>query len=333
MHQRTLRQTRPPSLMAQHRLGIDENGLGARLGPLIVTAAHAQVGERGQRLLKRKLPPRIRADLGDSKALVGHKNIALGEAWARALATQETGNVPSTPQELLELFALDGTTPLKKTCPKSAKAQCWSPSAEMFEADQTQVARVSKHLQWLGEREVELHCVRSRIICTERLNHNKSQGINRFTSDLHGMEELILAAREHACSDLLAVCGKVGGMSRYTPYFGPLGGRLRTALIEGQALSAYVFPGIGEIRFVRDADATDPLVMLASLVGKYLRELTMSRIARHWGGAPRSTGENLEQPVPMASGYHDPVTQRFVRVTALRRREDGFPESCFERVR
>src|SRR5690349_6065198 len=77
---------RPVEAAQSFRIGVDENGLGARLGPLVVTAVLARVTERGARVISRRPPKRLSADLGDSKQLVSHKDIALGEAWARALA-------------------------------------------------------------------------------------------------------------------------------------------------------------------------------------------------------------------------------------------------------
>ena len=38
------------------RIGVDENGLGSRVGPLVVTAVLARVDERGGVALRRKLP-------------------------------------------------------------------------------------------------------------------------------------------------------------------------------------------------------------------------------------------------------------------------------------
>lgn len=45
--------------------------------------------------------------------------------------------------------------------------------------------------------------------------------------------------------------------------------------------------GPGEVNVVEDADASDPLVMLASLVGKHVRELLMARTSRFHGAAER----------------------------------------------
>ncbi len=64
-------------------------------------------------------------------------------------------------------------------------------------------------------------------------------------------------------------------------------------------------------------------LFLASLVGKYVRELSMLRIHL-----------DLRAHVPAlgaASGYHDPVTTRYIVATALVRRERQIPDDCFER--
>jgi hypothetical protein len=142
--------------------------------------------------------------------------------------------------------------------------------------------------------------------------------------DLHAMEALVLALQELAGTEVLAVCGKVGGIGNYPKFFGPLAGRLHTALEQSPARSTYRLPGLGTLSFVRDVDAVDPLVMLASLVGKYLRELLMGRIAR------RYAADAGAQPPP--SGYHDPRTAQFVQRTAAARRRLRVPSTCFERT-
>src|SRR5580692_7872160 len=67
------------------RVGIDENGLGPRLGPLIVTAVHARTEGSGHRLVGRAPHGELAKRLGDSKALIRFGDTALGEAWARAV--------------------------------------------------------------------------------------------------------------------------------------------------------------------------------------------------------------------------------------------------------
>src|SRR5215469_4948721 len=52
------------------QLGIDENGLGPRLGPLVVTAVTARVEGAGHKRICSRPRGGLRARLGDSKRLV-----------------------------------------------------------------------------------------------------------------------------------------------------------------------------------------------------------------------------------------------------------------------
>jgi len=304
-----------------YRIGVDENGLGARLGPLVVTAVLASVDAAGHVTLKRKLPKRVRQDLDDSKELVSHKDFRLGEAWARAVCDPQLEN----PRALLERISLEGTSALREPCPEHMASQCWSHRGEVFSSDEETVRRLRAHLAFLAQRGVQVIEVQSSVVCTKRLNDARARGHNRFVSDLHAMERLVIALRKKATSDVHAVCGKVGGMGEYSKFFGPLSGYLHAILSQGREQSSYRFPGLGELHFVRDADAKDPLVMLASLVGKYIRELLMGRVARYYLRASDET--------PRPSGYHDPQTSRFVQATALLRSSRRVPDGCFERAR
>jgi hypothetical protein len=279
----------------------------------------AETDEAGERFLSRKLPKKLREDLDDSKRLMSHTNVGIGEAWARAL----TDNSAGTPAELFERISLEGSARLREPCPKAAHAQCWTTETEAFSATAEQLGRAQQHVVTLAERGVRILEVRTSVVCTLRLNENRRRGINRFMSDLHAMESLILKLQRTAGAPVHAVCGKVGGIGEYAKFFGPLAGWLHATIVEGQAESAYQFPTLGRLRFVRDADAHAPLVMLSSLVGKYVRELFMSRIASHY---PADTDDE-----PRPSGYHDPVTAAFVQRTALVRKKRRMPDQCFER--
>jgi ribonuclease HII len=304
-----------------YRIGADENGLGARLGPLVVTAVLARVNEDGARAIGRRLPKRIRQDLGDSKQLVSHADFRLGEAWARALSD----GAPRSPAELFSLLSLEGHDALREPCPEQGLSQCWGETGEAFDAPDELVGRVRAHRADLQARGIEIVAVKTTIVCTKRLNTARDQGKNRFVSDLHAMERLVLGLRRTAGQDVHAVCGKVGGMNEYSKFFGPLSYYLHAILDQSAARSGYRFPGVGELHFVRDADAHDVLVMLASLVGKWVRELLMARVARHY--------EPDASPEELPSGYHDPLTARFVEASALVRKQRKIPPTCFERAR
>jgi ribonuclease HII len=302
------------------RIGVDENGLGARLGPLVVTGVLSRVTEQGDRVLSRRPPKRLRADLDDSKELVSHGNVALGEAWARALV----GDRAQTPADLVARLSLEGLPYLTEPCLPHVAPQCWSVERECFVTESEDVRRLEGHLEWWAVRGIEILAVKTSVVCTKRLNAARDAGGNRFISDLHAMERLVLGLRGEVDGDVLAVCGKVGGMHDYSRFFGPLSLGLHSELERGRARSAYHFPNVGEVRFVRDADARDCLVMLASIVGKYVRELLMARVSDFYG-----EGTDIGR----ASGYHDPVTARFVKRTALLRKKRRIPAGCFERNR
>jgi hypothetical protein len=165
--------------------------------------------------------------------------------------------------------------------------------------------------------------VKCASVCSKRLHIDYYSGKNRFITDLNTMERLLLEVRQRLPADLHATCGKVGGMADYSRYFGPLSDRLHAVLGVAPSASGYHFPGLGEVHFVQDADARHPLVMLASLVGKYVRELLMARVARYY------RAEGSEEP--LVSGYNDPLTQAFVRATKKRRKTLRIVDECFER--
>ncbi len=305
-----------------YHIGIDENGLGAQLGPLVTTAVMASTNERGSAAAMKRLPKSISRDLDDSKRLIAHGNIALGEAWARTVSPPDL----STPDELLSHLTLESRDELTAPCPKHVRSQCWSVTGEAFEADATLLKRVATQNRRIAKRGIFVERVLCSVVCTRQLNDAKATGANRFVRNLHSMERLALRLREQAGEDVHAVCGKVGGMTSYSKFFGPLSGHLHAILGEERKSSGYRFPGLGELHFARDADAQYPLVMLASLVGKYVRELLMARIGRYYGAS--TNGE-----VPIASGYNDPVSKRFVAATELTRTSRRIPATCFLRSR
>jgi len=309
----------------RYRVGADENGLGPRLGPMVITAVLARVTDDGWSIASRAPRGALAQRLGDSKQLVAHGDVSLGEAWARVLVARGAGRLAAaaSPDDLIHAVSADGREALRALCPQHVEGQCWSMEGEGFEAPDALVRTLHKDLDRLAARGVEVVAVRSVILCTRRMNDGVLAGKNRFLLDLHAMERLVLELRGIAGDDVTAVCGKVGGFGKYSGAFGPLGGRLHSVLEEGRARSAYRFPGLGEIAFVRDSDASDLCVAMASMVGKYVREALMARIVRHY--------QRGIEGLAGASGYHDPVTAAFVKATRLVRKEHGVPDTCFER--
>jgi ribonuclease HII len=308
---------------ARVSVGIDENGLGPRLGPLVVTAVAARVteGARGSVL---RSPSGVRGDrIGDSKRLVSFGDSDLGEAWAHVLAARAGLAPAASPDELVQALSIESREVLHAPCPDAHRQQCWSAEGEAFASDPKTLAVLTQDAARLEKRGLSLLGAHVAIVCTQRINEQARLGISRFELDLHAMERLLLYVRARHDAELDATCGKVGGYNSYPRAFGPLSGRLFTTIEEGRARSAYRIAGLGEVAFVRDADDSHVLVALASLVGKWARDFLMKRITRYH----RKAEPSLEE----VSGYHDPVTARFVEASALSRRARGVPDTCFER--
>ena len=309
-------------MQARVLMGIDENGLGPRLGPLCVTGVTVEVTGDGERTATRA-PGRSFSRLGDSKELASYKDSSLGEAWARAILRRVGRfDAAGSVDDLVHALSLDDRPALRAPCPEDHHAQCWRTDDRLV-AEEALVDKVSRDLDRLAGKGVQVLDVRSVILCSKRLNEHADRGTSRFDVDLHAMERLVLAANGAVGREVFATCGKVGGYDRYGDAFGPLGGRLHVAIEESRKRSTYRFPTVGELSFVRDADATNLLVAMASLVGKWLRDALMARIVRHH--------RNGDESIPEPSGYHDPVTARFVEATALARRKRALPDDCFER--
>ena len=314
---------RLPLALTPHYVGIDENGVGPRLGPMIVTSVVLRVdGDSGAKLVTGKPTGSSARRIGDSKKLVAFDDSALGEAWARVI-TRRSGADARTPAELLAAIALDAPEVLQAPCPKHHTSLCWNADGESFRATDDAVAECEKDLIRLEKKGVHVLRARSAYVCTRQLNEAAANGVSRFDLDLHAMERLTMAANEDVGGEVHAICGKVGGFDFYGRRFGPLAGRLHTVLVEGRARSEYQFPGVGRLSFVRDADGTHLLVGLASLVGKWVRDHLMRRVVRFH--------RDHQPALQNVSGYHDPVTTTFIEATALLRKKLRVEDACFER--
>jgi ribonuclease HII len=74
-----------------------------------------------------------------------------------------------------------------------------------------------------------------------------------------------------------------------------------------------------------DADEDNLLVSMASLVGKWMRDTLMRKIVAYY--------KHHDERFPDPSGYHDPVTRRFIDATSLVRKHRRIEDKCFLRER
>lgn len=302
-------------------VGVDENGLGPQLGPLIATAVTVEVVDYDAAGLREVA---MRAGIGDSKQTTGFGQMAVGESLALAVVESLTGNVPKDMDALLDALSIDSVAILRAPCPATSATQCWSEALALpVFGGEVNLGRTM--LAALAKEGVRLHRARTAVHCAGRLNRDFAQGISKLVVDLSLFERLVLDARGAVSEDVLAHCGMVGGMRKYPGYFRHFDPAHATPLSEVRGTVAYAVAGVGEVRFEVSADDNHMVVSLASMIGKYVRELSMERQNRFYA--------RNDATLPTPSGYHDPVTARFVTQSEALRRKLDIADACFARTR
>jgi ribonuclease HII len=305
-------------------LGLDENGLGPRLGPLVGTCVALDVGPSYDRARLRRAGKRL--GLEDSKASTSFGQMAHGESAALALVAEATGTVPRTADELLGAVSLDAPAALRAPCPGGgSNHQCWSEPVALpaFGGD---VGHGRRLLGRLRRSRVRILRLRSVMTCAGVFNARTADGTSKVVVNLENFERLLADARAALApgEPVTAICGMVGGIRSYPAYVRRIPRDSMEVLEEGRGRCAYRVPSLGEVAFEVAADDRHLPVALASMVGKYLREVAMERQNRFYA---------RELPdAPRASGYHDPVTRRFILASTGVRARLGVLDRCFERT-
>lgn len=300
--------------------GVDENGLGPRLGPLIATGVVLELRQYRAATLCRRGEA---LGITDSKASSAFGRMALAEGFTLAVLERLTGQVPRTADSLFAELAVDGMLGLRSPCPGGETSrQCWSkaPTLPLFGGD---VSDGRERLRALEGRALRVMRARSVMVCAGVLNHELSLGHSKLAVDLHAFERLVLEARAAGDEPLLAICGMVGGIRKYEGYFGRFPRAHVHRVEESKQRSVYAVDGVGEVRFEVDSDRHHLPVAIASMIGKYLREVAMERLNAFYA--------DHDPTLPRVSGYHDPKTRAMVERTEALRYRLQIADACFER--
>jgi ribonuclease HII len=300
-------------------MGVDENGLGPALGPLVVTGvgfSMAKYATERHGAIGREL------GIDDSKATAAFGKVAVAEALALAAYEALWGEVPDSVDAFFARILRRSPDTLQRRCPASTHPQCWSAplSLPVFGAALDTGRAMLEGLRASG---VALRFARSEVVCPGELNARLDAGQSRVDADLEAMELLIRDARGEAQKDVRAVCGMVGGIRNYPErfrHFERAAVRVEKPLRHGLR---YAVADVGQVSFEIDADQRHLPVAFASMIGKYVRELWMARQNRFYQA-------HVPEMVDV-SGYHDPVTRRFIAASAEMRRALDIREDCFVR--
>lgn len=302
-------------------VGADENGLGPILGPMVATAVTLEVDAYSAPKLRRRGEA---LGIADSKRVSGFRRMAAAEGLALALVERELGCAPDSLDAFLAAIGLDGPLHSCSPCPDAATAgQCHS-SPMALPAYGGDIADGRQRLKRLeGRTTLRIRRVRTALACVGAINESIARSRSKWALDLALFERLLLDAAAAAGAPIEAHCGMVGGIRSYPNYTTAFAPEEWQPIEGAPGGRAYALPRVGTVRFELDADAKHLAVSLASIVGKYVRELTMGRIVRFYRG--------LDPALPEASGYHDPVTRGFVASASKLRSALGVREACFKR--
>ena len=294
--------------------GVDENGMGPLLGPLVATAVTLELRRYDRARLRRR---GLELAIGDSKKTSAFGRMRHAEGLTLALAERALGRPPRDADALFEAFAIDGLLALRAPCPDAGtRDQCWGAPIALpaFGGDLEAGRAILKRLEG---RSLTVHRVRSAVLCAGSLNAAIDRGSTKVREDLRLFEELILDARRSAPEEVSAICGQVSGIRNYPDYFSRFRG------VTERERGHYDVPAVGDVRFEVKADDQHLPVGLASMVGKVVRELAMRRMNAFYRGHDPALEE--------VSGYHDPRTRRFVEASEPLRKRLRIAEDCFAR--
>lgn len=312
-------------------IGMDEAGYGPNLGPLVVTATAWEVPDSPHRTdlwrefqgIIAQTPP----ENGEHLQIADSKQVY---APARGMAHLETGvlatlglcdRVPSHFGQLWETLAVE-------TDADGRAAEPWLtpddlPVPHIVEREKFQT-RLEAWQQRCHERGIRLRAVRSDIVLPRRFNAlvtqhgNKAQALTRISM---GVLRSVWSI-DNDCQTLV-IADKHGGRNRYHDFLPHVvGEHFIQCQTEGAESSRYRVSD-AEIRFEMQAERHFP-VAVASMVSKYIRELSMVLFNRFWTS-------RLPDLKPTA-GYPGDAT-RFRRDIAALQTELGIADDVLWRQR
>jgi hypothetical protein len=283
------------------------------MGPLVVTGVWIEAGGYDPAALREVLSGPF--DVRDSKAVFSRRGLGRGETAALSIVGALTGRRLERATDLLGGIA-------SSRCDREDPFPCdvgelTLPLWAGRDAVEDRTTRLGRALRDAGVSGSGIEC---EVVCARALNRALVPAVSKLDLDL----ELFLAVagrmRGRWAGPGEITCGRIGNRKTYGPRLGE-----HRVLVETRERSEYAVPSLGVIRFVLDADASDPLVSMASLVGKYAREVQMEAIHRN--------ASRLVPGLARPSGYRDPVTAAFLEAAGPAIGGSGVPRECMERRR
>lgn len=331
-------------------IGIDENGYGPVLGPLVVTATafklhphllpppgRGRIEEGGNlwQLLNIAKNPDYPEKLvvADSKKLFSRNSLRrcqMGEMTISAFFYLLFRALPGNPDRFLSKILLNFSL-FPQLCKESRTESklCWEEiSLPLWLKNEEGIKKEAERLKkGLRREKIKFLGLKSICICPFQFNklvreRNKSE-INYLQ-----FEKLIFYFLKEKEDNFLIFADRIGGQKRYLPLL--KSGLLRNwrcqILEERKEISSYRLSLKGKeatISFLQDGEEKEFPVALSSLFGKYIREIFMKRINKFF--------QNYDSELKTVSGYRDSLTKGFIEETEGLRKKLKISKECFLR--
>jgi ribonuclease HII len=306
--------------MSFHLVGIDEAGYGPQLGPLVVSAVVLELPDA--MLARQRSLPKI-ACLWKTLSNIISENkscVKVTVCDSKALYQPARGikELERTALVFKRLIEPDYCNHNELTLPLSA--------------DNNEINRLTQTLRVeLNTNSIQFREVKASIVEPTDFNG----GIRRLRNKADFLWEVSGELIKH-CVDkynhknmVVIRAGKQGGRNYYLPYLQRLfAGKIVRPVEQGFDNSSYIIrtkPSVNAlISFIKDGDASEFAIALASIFSKYYRELSMLKLNRFF-----------QSHIPLlkpTSGYH-PDSRRFIRAINPLFNKLGLERNNFIRMR
>lgn len=268
--------------MKKYLCGIDENGFGPILGPLVITGVLTEEDL--------KIPSYIK----DSKILYKKRDdfekIEEIAILSYFLIKKE---LPQSPFQILKKFSSFKCPFDENICEKNVPLKF---------KNENQKEILNKHFNFVEERD-KFKEIKVNIVCPYIFNEETKKKNSKFIVNLSNFCKIIKEMEKY--ENVKFFCGKIGGLTYYRKYLDYFFPEYEIITIKEEAdFSSYKMRKKGvnfEINFYKNVEKVSPPACLSSIIGKFIREIIMESIRKSL---------NLEE----VSGYRDKKTKKSIEM-------------------
>ncbi|PIU18643.1 MAG: hypothetical protein COT16_01565 [Elusimicrobia bacterium CG08_land_8_20_14_0_20_44_26] len=301
-------------------IGIDENGLGPRLGVFCVTASVFECVKYDRGKFWKCAG---KTGVADSKKIVFSGRTKKGRGIASIFLKSASGKIPSDERKFVGRLSFSGCEPFNKKCPQICAGMCRG-QAKPFETPPEVDVSAQKVRKIMKKNGIRFLGSDTYIMCPRELNRDLKKYPGKTAVEFSILEKFFAKYRQKYGGELHFLCDKLGGVKNHRNYFDYLKKFRINAFEEGRN-SFYEVENFGKIEFIQNGDSLHFPVALSSIFGKVVREIFVERMNDFF--IPKIAG------LTRVSGYNDDLTAEFIKRTFFLRKKLKIPDECFLRSR